>query len=290
MPRPVRKDLSYFNLDCDIFSTKSGLKPLIDRFQADGLAVYIHILCDVYGTGYYFKPDNYEDYLYALAKDIGISVNKVKLVLAFMTDRSLLDAHHLDKNTVFTSHGIQKRYAEAMKGRKRSIAEIKGDYWLLTGKEEAEIDTFYKSHHFENKSEENADKSEKNADKSEIYETNKQNRNKQEKEERKKENKYIKESSIELPADDASLEDFEKWDRHMSHAQIMDEAQISGDYRKALEEFLRYCYVNGHIVLNSKLNDIIWSLQDWYGNDEVEKIKSLKTAIKKGYFNIRENQ
>lgn len=180
MARQVRKDLSYFTLDCDIFSAKSGLKSLIDRFQADGLAVYIHILCDVYGTGYYFKPDNYEDYLYSMVKDIGgITVEKVQLIIAFMADRTLLDAFSLNKNTVFTSHGIQKRYAQAMKGRKRSVAEIRGEYWLLTEKEEREIDTFYKSHPFADKSEKISDKSEKNEDKSEIYDITEQNQTEQ---------------------------------------------------------------------------------------------------------------
>ena len=175
MPKQPKKGLNYFTLDCDIFSTKSGLKPLIDRYQADGLAVYIHILCDVYATGYYFKPDNYEDYLYAMAKDIGISVEKVQLILAFMADRTLLDAFSLNKNTVFTSHGIQKRYVEAMKGRKRSVAEMKGEHWLLSEKDESELDTFYKRTHSADKSEKIDDKSEKIDDKSEIYSTTEQN-------------------------------------------------------------------------------------------------------------------
>lgn len=175
MPKQPKKGLNYFTLDCDIFSTKSGLKPLIDRYQADGLAVYIHILCDVYATGYYFKPDNYEDYLYAMAKDIGISVEKVQLILAFMADRTLLDAFSLNKNTVFTSHGIQKRYVEAMKGRKRNVAEIKGEHWLLSEKDERELDTFYKRTHCADKSEKMTDKSEKIDDKSEIYSTTEQN-------------------------------------------------------------------------------------------------------------------
>ncbi len=175
MPRRVRQDLSYFTLDCDIFSLNSKLKPLIDRYGGDGLGLYIHILCDVYSKGYYFKPNDYEDYLYSLAKEFQISVEKVQLIIAFMTERTLLDAFTLNKNTVITSHGIQERYAEAMKGRKRSVAEIKGEYWLLTEKEEREIDTFYKTQPFANKSEKIPDKSEKIPDKSEIYPTTEQN-------------------------------------------------------------------------------------------------------------------
>ncbi len=169
MPRQIKKSLSYFTLDCDIFSKSADLRPLLRKFKADGLAVYIHILCDVYGTGYYFKPDDYEGYILDIAEDCGITVEKVQLVLAFMADRTLLDAFSLNKNTVFTSHGIQKRYAEAMKGRKRNVAEIRGAYWILSEEEEQKIDTFYKSHPFADKSEKMEHKSEKNSDKSEIY-------------------------------------------------------------------------------------------------------------------------
>lgn len=169
MPRQKEIGLHYFSLDCDIFSAKADLKPLLRRFKADGLALYIHILCDVYSSGYYYRPANYEDYLYALSDECGMSVDKVKLILTFMADRTLLDAFSLNKNTVFTSHGIQKHYVEAMKGRKRSVAEIKGEYWLLTAEEEQKLDTFYKSDLKTNKSEKNADKSEKNNNKSEIY-------------------------------------------------------------------------------------------------------------------------
>ena len=136
MPKQPKKGLNYFTLDCDIFSKSDELRPLLRRFKADGLAVYIHILCDVYANGYYFQPTEYEDYLFDLAEDCGLSVEKVQLILAFMADRTLLDAFSLNKNTVFTSHGIQKRYAEAMKGRKKSVAEIKGEHWLLSEKDE----------------------------------------------------------------------------------------------------------------------------------------------------------
>lgn len=271
MARRVRSDLSYFNLDCDIFSTKSGLKPLIDRYQADGLAVYIHILCDVYGTGYYFKPDNYEDYLYALAKDIGISVDKVQLILTFMADRTLLDAFSLNKNTVFTSHGIQKRYAEAMKGRKRSIAEIKGEHWLLTEVEEAEIETFYKSRAFENKSEINDDKSEKMDDKSKIYDITEQNRNKQKEKEQKEEFKVSKQVS-------------NKKEKIQSYDEIFEDFSVTGRYKEVVLEFIRYLKTSyGIVVLNDRLNDLLAKLDLKYGKDDLPKRKEIRRAIVNGY-------
>lgn len=267
MPRKVRNDLSYFTLDCDIFSAKSSLKPLLRRFKADGLAVYIHILCDVYGTGYYFKPDNYEDYLYALADDIGISVEKVQLILTFMADRTLLDAFSLNKNTVFTSHGIQKRYAEAMKGRKRSVAEIRSDYWLLTENEEAEIDTFYKSYPNANKSENNDDKSENDDDKSEIYNTTEQNRTEQ------KEN-YLQ----------VSKKVSNKKENTQSYDEIFEIYETSPRLKEAVIEFIRHLKVSyGTVVLNDRLEGLLVALDKKYGMDELSKCKEVRRAIVNSY-------
>ena len=176
MPKSPKKGLSYFTVDCNIFEKTSDLRPLMRRFKADGLAIYIHILCDVYANGYYFQPADYEEYLLDLSEDCGCPVEKVKLVLAFMQERTLLRAFTLDKNTVFTSHGIQMRYCEAMKGRKKRIAEIKGDYWLLSEEDERNVESFYKTapnFKNENKSEKISDKSEKitqqNRTKQNIY-------------------------------------------------------------------------------------------------------------------------
>ena len=263
MPRQMKKGLSYFNLDCDIFSAKSGLKPLLRRFKADGLTLYIHILCDVYSSGYYYRPDNYEDYLYELSEDCGISVDKVKLILTFMTDRTLLDAFSLDKNTVFTSHGIQKHYVEAMKGRKHSVAEIRGEYWLLSPEEEVKLDTFYKSTLSVDNSEKMTDNSEKMTDNSEILDTNK-----------------IKENKRELLQ--VSKKESNK-KKNQSYDEIFDEMAVVPIVKNALIEFIRHLQANGTVLINSRLEDIIVGLDMRFRNDELGKVKYIRDAISKGY-------
>lgn len=77
--------------------------------------------------------------------------------------------------------------------------------------------------------------------------------------------------------------------RLQSHAEIMDDYHIKGAYRETLENFLRHCYLNGHLVTNDKLLGIIVNLDLWYGKDYDEgKIKSLERAISGGYYDIRE--
>lgn len=48
-----------------------------------------------------------------------------------------------------------------MRGRKKSVAEARGKYWLLSEEEESELATFYKSANNPNKSEKNPSYSEK---------------------------------------------------------------------------------------------------------------------------------
>ena len=193
MGRPLKKGLDYFPFDVG-FWQDSGIRILKSRYHADGIALYIHILCDIYREGYYLSVKSYEDYLCVLADDIGITFDKVEQILTFICTRSLLVCYRKDdaskgvqKDAVFTSHGIQKRYVEAMKSRKKSVAEIKGEYWLLSENDEAELSAFYKSCQNGSNSENNGNKSEKNSDNSEKNSTNKNKGNEIKTDENKKE-------------------------------------------------------------------------------------------------------
>lgn len=194
MGRPLKKGLDYFPFDVEFWSD-SRIRILKSRYHTDGIGVYIHILCDIYREGYYLKVDNYEDYLCVLNDDLGIeSIDKVEQILTFICNRSLLvcfrketTSKGLQEDAVFTSHGIQKRYVAAMKGRKKSISDIRGDYWLLSEEDEVELSAFYKSGQNDSNSENKGSNSEKNSDKSEKNSTNKNKGNEIKTDENKKE-------------------------------------------------------------------------------------------------------
>ena len=184
MARPLKKGLDYFPFDVGFWSD-SSIRILKSRYHADGIALYVHILCDIYREGYYLSVKSYEDYLCVLADDLGLTFDKVEQILTFICKRSLLVCFRtetaskgLQEDAVFTSHGIQKRYIEALKSRKKSVAEIKGEYWLLSDSEEAELDAFYKCTKNEGFSEINPSFSEINPSFSEINPINKIKRNK----------------------------------------------------------------------------------------------------------------
>ena len=153
MARPTKKGVDQLLLDVGIFGD-SKIRILLSRYHADGLGVYMYILCDVYKEGYYKAVEVWEDYIYVIADEIKASPDKVEQIITFMRNRGLLTVFKgedvkktgYDFDAVITSHGIQKRYATIMKSyRRKSIEEIKRGFWLLSEEEEAEITAFYKS-------------------------------------------------------------------------------------------------------------------------------------------------
>ncbi|MGN0807952.1 MAG: helix-turn-helix domain-containing protein [Candidatus Coproplasma sp.] len=73
-----------------------------------------------------------------------------------------------------------------------------------------------------------------------------------------------------------------------SHSDIMKEWGVSSELQSALTDFLIHCYANKHLISNRTLEDIIFRLEQWYGEDDDKKVKSVRLAISSGYYDIRE--
>lgn len=168
MARPTKQGLDYFPFDVGFFGDKN-IRILKARYRSDGIAVYVKLLCDVYKEGYYLSVECWEDYVFVIADEIGATPDKVEQIITFLHNRAMVRIYRKDELTgydldaVITSHGIQKRYAAAMKSRrKKGVDEIKRGFWLLSEDEEKEINAFYKCGINGGFSEINSDKSEKN--------------------------------------------------------------------------------------------------------------------------------
>lgn len=160
MPRPQKAGIDYFPLDVNFFADKK-VKILKARYGADGVAIYLYLLCEIYRAGYYIKFD--DDALFITSDDLGMSPDKVKQVLKFLLERSLFNDTLFQSDTILTSAGIQKRFQLAVKERaKKNPIEIKG-FWLL---DEAETESFIKVNQSLNFSRKNDSNSRKNPDKS----------------------------------------------------------------------------------------------------------------------------
>lgn len=137
MARPKKQGLDYFPLDSNIFADKE-IRALMARYGTDGIAFYTYILCEVYrGKGYYLELD--DDWEFFAAKDLGISRESEKQIMAYLFGRSLLTKRSStlpSPVTVITSAGIQRRYQAAVADRARKGAvEVDERFWILSKEE-----------------------------------------------------------------------------------------------------------------------------------------------------------
>lgn len=88
MARPKSDGLSYFPFDVDFFSDIK-IKSLRAHFGADGIALYIYCLCEIYRSGYCVKIS--EDFIDCAAADLGLTADKTRQIMKFFCKRSLFD-------------------------------------------------------------------------------------------------------------------------------------------------------------------------------------------------------
>lgn len=153
MARQQKDGLDYFPLDVDFFEDEK-IKILRARYGADGISLYIYLLCRIYKKGYYIKVDN--DFEYILSADLNMGADKVRQVLTFLLSRSLFDNTLFQSDAVLTSAGIQKRFQLAVKERAKKNPVKVGRFWLL---EKEETKPFIKCTLFEGFSGKNDDSS-----------------------------------------------------------------------------------------------------------------------------------
>lgn len=195
MARPRKEGLEYFSFDTDFFSDKK-IKILKSRYGADGITLYLYLLCEIYKVGYYIKVD--EDYEYIFSDDLNMSSEKVTQVMNFLLGRSLFDSKLFQSDKVLTSTGIQKRFQEAIKARASKTCFEVSKYWLLN---EEETQPFIKFTQNTSYSEKNTSYSEKNEDYSKNNATKESKVNKS----KEKENKEY------YPADERLNAAFEEY-------------------------------------------------------------------------------
>ncbi len=162
MARPRQDGLLYFSFDTDFFYADKRIKRLHSKYGNDGLIFYIYLLTEIYRNGYYISWD--EESEEDAETDLRLREGFTKQVLKYLANRSLLTISTLASSvTIITSPGIQKRYQEAVKGRKRQI-EVDAEIWLLKKEETASC---IKVTHNTSNSEKNQSNSEKNQSNSE---------------------------------------------------------------------------------------------------------------------------
>ena len=157
MARPRKEGMDYFSFDVDFFTGSKKIKILKARYGADGIVIYLYLLCEIYKNGYYLKVD--DDFEFVISDDLNMNCDKVKQVLNFLLERSLFDNTLFQSDKVLTSAGIQRRYQAMVKARALKNPITVEGFWLLS---EEETETFIKVNPSLNNSVNNNDYSEKN--------------------------------------------------------------------------------------------------------------------------------
>ena len=156
MGRLRKEGNEFFSFDVDFFSDRK-IKILKARYGADGITLYIYLLCEIYKNGFYLKLD--EDFEFIVSDDLNMNSDKVKQVLTFLLERSMFDKQLFQSDAVLTSTGIQRRYQLMVKSRAVKNPITVERYWLLS---EEETETFIKVNSFLNNSKNNEDNCKKN--------------------------------------------------------------------------------------------------------------------------------
>ncbi len=273
MPRPKKENLDYFPLDSDFF-TDSKIKILKAKFGADGIAVYLYILCEIYrDKGYYVECD--EDFVLVMSDYFRFSENKTMQILEYLFSRSLLVKSILSESvTVITAKSVQRRYQAA---KKASIKKVNGIFarevivderiWLLK-KEETESPI--KVPPFGSLPEKNDSLPEENDNKS----MEKSLKESKVKESKGKEKKVC--GKFQIPCRNGVFTVDEDYYTELTHT--YPNMNIDECFKKYI------AYMKSNPNKQKSLNEIKGSIEWWFNRDEEDGKYRKNTVTDKGYY------
>lgn len=188
MSRTQSQGIEYFPFAVDFFADNK-VKILKARYGADGIMIYMYILCCIYREGYYTRVN--DDFIFVISDDLHISSDTVQQVMTFLLKRSMFNEQLFKSDAILTSDGIQERWQIAVAKRAQKTPIKVSDYWLL---EEADTKPYIKVAHFSDSSAKNTFTSAKKALNSANYPQSKGKESKEEKIYKKESTEFGKES------------------------------------------------------------------------------------------------
>jgi Domain of unknown function (DUF4373) len=119
MARPIKEGLEYFPLDVDFFNDEK-IEAISGEFGLKGEIIVIKLLCTIYRNGYYTMWNELTKM--KLLKSIpGVSIELLEQVITRLVKWNFFDENLFSSAKVLTSNGIQKRFLEATKRRKKEV-------------------------------------------------------------------------------------------------------------------------------------------------------------------------
>ena len=112
MARPIKKGLDYFPLDVHIFENRK-ISRLKRKQGADGVLLYLRVLCNIYDNGYFLDID--EDQIFDFSELQHLSEETTSEMIKSMIELKLFDADLYQNQHILTSKSIQEHYVLAKK-------------------------------------------------------------------------------------------------------------------------------------------------------------------------------
>lgn len=139
MSRTQSQGLEFFPVEVDFFSDKK-VRILKARYGADGLAIYLYLLCMIYREGYYTRVD--EDFIYVISEELNMSSETVQQVMTFLLGFNCRHRIEEYKGELFPRVSEQERKKEyAITERQRALENVvrKWKYIAETALKKADI-------------------------------------------------------------------------------------------------------------------------------------------------------
>jgi len=114
--RPIKQGLDYFPLDVDM-DTDDKIVLIESRYGSEGFSVIIKLFMKIYRNGYYYKWTERE--LLLFSKKINVNEKIVNDIVNDCIQWEIFNEKLFEKYKILTSEGIQKRYFEAIKRRRK---------------------------------------------------------------------------------------------------------------------------------------------------------------------------
>ena len=135
MARPISKGISYFPLDVD-FMQNLKIRKVIQACGPNSIAIIMLLLGNIYGDeGYFMRWD--EDVCFLITEALGVKDMYAREVVKKCLQVGLFDENLFNKYKIITSKGIQSRYFEIIKRRRK--VEVINQYLLVNVAETNDI-------------------------------------------------------------------------------------------------------------------------------------------------------
>ena len=130
MARRIKKGLDYFPFDVNFFNDIK-VRKLIKYQGGKAVAIYAHLLCNIYQNGYYLVWD--DELPFIISEVTGYDEAYIQEAIKCCMNIGLFSKKLFENEKIITSKGIQLRYEEVCKLCKRK--DIVSEYNLISSEE-----------------------------------------------------------------------------------------------------------------------------------------------------------